>query len=535
MKTFKIFLIFLFFFAGAFYLLNEKSPTRPYSTTQKNKKILHLNFKQDPLSIDPRKGSDPVSPALHFMVFQGLTRMTPKSSHDLSLAKNFTISEDQKTYTFTLKKSYWSDQSLITSYDFAKSWKEVLDPHFPSPVTHLFFVIKNAQNAFEGKVPLSEVGIYTPDESTLIVELEKPIPYFLDLTSFCAFFPIKYPESPLGKEKPLLPLNNGPFLMKKWHHGNEILLEKNPYFWDAKNIQLQGIRVNIIESDLTSLKMFENQEIDFIGGSFSPIPLDTVNFLSKQGSIQSNPIGATTMLAFNVNKFPYTNKNIRKAIAIAINRKQIVENITQLNEIVATGFIAPILKNHRESVYFEDGNQTIAVNFFNLGLKELGIAREDFPPICISYYKEDVYAKVAQAIQQQLKETLGINVQLAGYELQYFLHKLRKKDFQIAEFSWVVQYNDPMNVFERFKLKSNSKNYPGWENSTYRDLLDSSETSISKEERLEILELAEELFIEEMPLTCLYHWSSNYLMQPYIKGFYMSPIGSVHWEFAHIE
>jgi oligopeptide transport system substrate-binding protein len=468
------------------------------------------------------------------MTLQGLTRMAPGVDHELSLAESLIISEDKKTYTFKLKKAYWSDETLITSYDFEKSWKEVLNPQFTSPVTHLFFVIKNAQEAFEGKLSLNEVGIYTPDESTLVVELETPIPYFLDLTSFNAFFPVKY-SNLTNKEKSRTLLNSGPFLMRKWQHGNEILLEKNPYFWDAKNIKLEGIHINIIESNLTSLNMFENREIDFIGAYFSPLPIDTINFLSKQGSIHSSPIGATTMLCFNLNKFPYNNNNIRKAIAYGIDRKKLVENITQLNEVIATGFIPPILKNHRETLFFEDGNQDLAREVFKTGLKELGITKEDFPQMIISYYKEDSYAKVAQAIQQQLQETLGINIQLAGYELQYFLYKLKKKDFQVAEFSWVAQYNDPMNIFERFKLKNNSKNYPGWENSTYINLLNSSQHSCSKEERLEILERAEDLFIEEMPLTCLYHWNSNYLMQPYVKGFYMSPIGSIHWEFVYID
>ncbi len=530
MGKFKI-LIALLLFGATLYFLEMRAPQRP-ACLHPNENTLYLNFRGDPLSLDPRRGSDPLSPALHFMTLQGLTRMTPNSPYELSLAKSLTISKDRKTYTFQLKPSYWSDQSLITSYDFERSWKEILNHEAPSPVAHLFFVIKNGQAAFEGKVPLSEVGIYTPDSSTLVIELEHPTSYFLNLTSFCAFFPVKYPSS---KQKEPKPLSSGPFCLKKWLHGDQIILEKNPFYWDAKNVEIQGIHINIVGSDLTSLKMFENGEIDFLGGPFSPLPIDTISVLSKQGSVLSSPLGATTMLTFNIDKFPYSNKNIRKGISLAIGRKEIVENLTQLHEIVATGVIAPVLKNGRNSSFFEDGNIPLAREYFQLGLRELGISIEDFPPIVLSYYNEDAYTKIAQVVQQQLQEALGVKVHLLGHELQYFLHKLKKKDFQIAEFSWSPQYNDPMNIFERFKFKTNSKNYSGWENPNYIALLESSEEAISKEERFSLLEAAEELLVEETPFTCLYHWNVNYLIHPRVQGCYISPIGSIHWEFAKID
>jgi len=497
---------------------------------QRNDKILRINFKQEPLSLDPRKGSDPISPALHVMTLQGLTRMTPEDPRALSLAKNIEISEDRKTYTFTLKKAFWSDQSPITSYDFAKTWKEVLDPHFPSPVAHLFFVIKNAEKAFRQEISLDDVGIHTPNDKTIVVELEHPIPYFLDLTSFSAFYAVKYDEN---KKHELL--CSGPFLLKKWLHNDQLVLEKNPYFWDAKNVHLEGIHVSIVASDVTSLTMFENKEIDFVGGAFSPLPLDTLQILSKRGMIHSSPLGATTMLTFNVDKFPYTNKNIRKAIACAVNRKELVDNITQLGEIVATDFIPPVLKKKDPKELLIDANNDLSRELFKKGLDELKIAKEDFPSIQISYYNEDCYAKIAQAIQQQLHEVLGIQVDLYGYELQYFLQKMRKKDFQVAEFSWSAQYNDPMNILERFKSKHNIKNYSGWENRDYIDLLNDSLHLFSPVERIQFLEKAEEILAEDMPFTCLYHWHMNYLLQPHVKGFYISPIGSLHWEFVSID
>lgn len=527
------FILFLIALSTASYLLFFLHLEPHHSTPPRQEGVLHLNFRQNPLSLDPRKGSDPISPALHFMTYQGLTRFTPQDSHAPAIANTIDISDDRCTYTFHLRKAFWSDGSRITSYDFERTWKELLSPSFLSPITHMFFVIKNAQKAFEGKVPIEEVGIFCPDENTFVVTLECPVPYFLDLTSFCAFFPMKFTQQEsIGKK---MPLASGPFHIQEWKLGHTIALEKNPFFWDASNVKLQGIQISVIESDLTVLKMFENGEVDFMGASFSPLPLDATNVFAKEGRIHSKPLAATTMLSFNVDRFPYTNRNIRKAIAYAICRKDLVQNITQLDELIATGCIAPIFKNNINRDFFEDGNTELANIYLEKGLQELGIAKEDFPPITISYYRQDSFIKIAQTVQQQLQEALHIPVKLSGYELKYLLHKLQKKDYEIAEFGWVAQYNDPMNIFDRFKFKANSKNYPGWENQEYIDLLNSSMNETDREKRLAILEKAEEVFVNEMPITCLYHWNHNYLLNSRVKDFYMAPIGSIHWEFARIE
>ncbi|MDN3508104.1 MAG: ABC transporter substrate-binding protein, partial [Simkaniaceae bacterium] len=141
-----------------------------------NKSTLHVNFLTAPPTLDPRKTRDMTSSTAIFMLFEGLTKSTPESSHAPSLAERIEISDDQRIYTFYLREAKWSNGDLITSYDFEYTWKSMLSPTFPSPNANLLYSIKNAKEAKLGEVDIDRVGILCPDSQTLVVELNNPVP-----------------------------------------------------------------------------------------------------------------------------------------------------------------------------------------------------------------------------------------------------------------------------------------------------------------------------------------------------------------------
>jgi len=155
-----------------------------------SKQVLNVNFLYEPTILDPRRGSDGVTSTVHFMLFEGLTRMTPTSTRELALAKKIDVSDDGLTYTFFLRESFWSDGYKVTAEDFAFSWTSMLDPSFPCPNAHLLYPIKNAEKIKSGELLTESLGIKVLDEQTFQITLERPTPYFLDLTSFCVLFPV---------------------------------------------------------------------------------------------------------------------------------------------------------------------------------------------------------------------------------------------------------------------------------------------------------------------------------------------------------
>ncbi len=499
---------------------------------------VHLNLKNEPATLDPRKGGDIISSHLHFLLFEGLVRLNKDDSITPALAKSFEISADRTVYTFLLRDAVWSNGMPITAFDFEKSWKDILDPSFPSPNAYLLYPIKNAEAAKQGKVPLCEVGIAAKDAKTFVVTLEKPTPYFLDLISFCAFFPVnqqideEYPDWALNAGKQYI--SNGPFILKEWKHNNEIVVVKNPLYWDQNRMRFNKIHFSMIDNETTALQMFENGELDMLGDPLSPLPIDALASLKKKTKVYTNPVGGTTMISFNVDAFPFNNAKIRKAFAYAIDRESIVKNITQMDEIVATNAIPPVLKNNRYRAFFKDGDTTQAKTLLEEGMQELGITKEAFGSVVYYYTAAELNHKIAQAIQQQWQSALGVQIKIENLEHKILMDKLIKRDYAFAQSRWLVQYNDQMNILERFKSKMNSKNYSNWENPEFIRLLEDSfyENGLK---RAEILEKAEEIFLSEMPICPIYHWVMPYIVQPHLSNVGMTSIGEPVFEPLTLE
>ncbi|NGX39118.1 MAG: Oligopeptide-binding protein OppA [Chlamydiae bacterium] len=500
---------------------------------------ININIVSDPATLDPRKGGDLVSSLFHFLFFDGLVRLDDEGKPSPSLAKHIEISEDQTVYTFTLHECYWSDGTPITAWDFEKSWKDILHPDFPAMSAHLLYPIKNAEGAKKGITSLSEVGIRSLDARTLEVTLAHPVPYFLEIVSFCVFFPVNaevdhsHPDWDQASSKHFV--CSGPFLLKEWKRNNEIILKKNPLYFKADGVALEEIHIHMVNSESTSLQMYEKGEIDILGQPLLPLPTDAIPELKKKGELFIHPVPATTFCTFNTESFPFNNKNIRKAFAYTINRRQIVQNITQLEEIPALGAIAPVLKKSEAIPFYRDADVETAKAHFKQGLEELGITAKEFPRIKHIYSTAESHRKIAQALQQQWFETLGIMVELESIDKKILMQNLKTGSYQMALTFWMAQYNDPMNILERFKYKDNVKNYPNWENEAYKELINRSFETTSDEQRAQILHEAETIFMEEMPLAPIFHWNSAYIKKPYIKSFSLVPIGDVFLDRVYID
>jgi oligopeptide transport system substrate-binding protein len=502
------------------------------------KQLVRLNLKNEPATLDPRKGGDVISSHMHFLLFEGLVRLNPDGSITPAQAETFTVSEDGKVYTFMLRDAVWSNGTPVTAYDFEKAWKDILDPAFPSVNAHLLYPIKNAEGAKKGKVPLSEVGIFVRDAQTLIVTLDKPTPYFLDLVSFCVFFPVSaqndkaFPQWAHNAGEHFI--SNGPFILKEWKHNNEIIVERNPMYWDPSRIRGDEIHFSMVDNEMTALQMFENKELDMIGEPLSPLPLDALPSLQKKGILNRFPVGGTTMITFNVDQVPFNNAKVRRAFAYAINRGEIVKNITQMGETPALNAVPPILKNNKNLSFFRDADAQAATRLLEEGLKEIGATKEIFNGITYYYSSSDMNHKVAQAVQQQWQKVFGIRLNIENLDHKILMDKLTKRDYLLAQSLWVAQYNDQMNILERFKFKSNAKNYANWENSEYIRLIDESFYH-NGAKRAEILEQAETIFLNEMPICPIYHWEMVFAMHPHLSNVAMTAIGDIVFEKLEIE
>ena len=227
----------------------------------------------------------------------------------------------------------------------------------------------------------------------------------------------------------------------------------------------------MVENETTALQLFEQGKLDWIGGDFSPLPLDALEDLKKKYQMQTVAYGGTRYCALNAHVFPFDNLNLRKAFAIATNRRDLIDHVTLSEDEVATNMIASVFRNHQQSCLFPDGNRDVAKRYLKKALKELKMKPEEMK-ITFKYENAEVAHRLAQALQRQWQDVLGITVTLEASELKTFVSGLRKRDFQMGLIYWMVHYNSPMDILDRYRSKDLLKNYPGWENKEYTRLLD---------------------------------------------------------------
>jgi len=509
----------------------SQTPSPKTSHTQS----LRINLRKEPASLDPRKGNDMVASQLHFMLYEGLVRLNPDMSLSLAQAESYEISPDQKTYTFHLKNTSWSDGSPVTAHDFEKTWKSILDPNFSSPDAYLLYPIKNAKRVKEGKLPLDQVAIHAKDAKTLVIELETQAPYFLQVLASSVLLPVnaeKDRDIPNWSTQPDQILSNGPFKLKEWKFNQEMIFEKNPHYRQANKVKLQQISIDIIEREMAVLHMYASGYFDLVGTPLSFFPSELIDDLEKKKLLTFYPVANTKFLAFNTSCPPFHNTHIRKAFAHAIDRKSIVTHITRLSEKEALNIIPPVLLPEG-TTYFADGDASQAREYLQKGMQELQV--KDLGEITFMYVSSEINHTLAQELQHIWSSVLGVHVNLQHVEFKTLHERSKKGDFSIGLFAWLADYGDSMNILERFIDKTNHRNYPKWENQTYNQLIEEAHQAANSSQYLETIKKAEQLLVQEMPLTCLFHENFAFLIHPHVKGFAISPLGHIYFDQITID
>ncbi len=499
------------------------------SKIETEEQLLRINICDDPYNLDPKKIRRLNDVNIVGLLFDGLLRKDKEGVLQLSLAKEMIISSDQKKYTFILKDSYWSNHEKVTSYDFAYTWKKILSKDFPSPMSYQFYVIKNAKEIKEGHLSIDELGITTPDEKTLVIELENPTPYFLEVLSL----PFFYPTSKHNEE--LFPnwsntidhfISNGPFNLDRWGHNKEMVLKKSDTYWDGENVKLSKIIMKMVDVEVEH-SLYELNELDWAGSPLSWLP----NEMGKNISILSKPYYGTYFIRINVQRFngenDFLNKEIRKALAFSINRKDIVEHILNDNQQIVATTLVP----EKNISMIEDSNIAVAKNVLEKGKEKI---KGNLPAFTLSYYNNEKNHLIAQTLQRQWKE-LGIELKLQAVEMKAYYEKIKKQDYELAMSSWIADFPDAINFLEVFNKRDNGINNTGWENEEYLSLLSQAKEEADLSKREKTLLAAEKILLDEVPIIPLFRLTMKYLKKNELKNVNLSSLGHIDFKYAYFE
>ncbi len=487
-------------------------------------------------------------------------------------AERWQVSDDGLTYTFHLRDdARWSNGDAVTAEDYIFAWRRAMLPDLASVYTPLMYRIRGARDFFDWRNEQIEqyasireqarradqardepevarqlwamteqrfretVGLSAPDDRTLVVELQRPAPYFPLMTTFATFLPVHRasvePEQALDPASGMLRMSsgywsdpsrlvtNGPYRLGEHRHGRWLLMRANEHYWDAGSLANASVLERIIEDHSNAMLAYERGRADIWPGLPSgDLAADLVGD-ERRDDVHTVLQTGTYFYNFNSNATlpdgrdnPLADARVRRALSKAIDRRQIVNRITRLDQPVARSYVPPDVVpgydppiEHGVSFDPERARELLAEAGYASGRELAGLS--------ILFNTEGEHQPVAEAIRAMWREHLGVNVGLEGVSIGHFNDRKDNQDYTICRASWIGSYPDPTYWLDR-KRTGDSGNETGWANERYDELLAAADEQQDPSARMALLREAEAILLDEQPMAMIFQYVGVNLWDP---------------------
>ena len=503
-----------------------------------------VNLSVEPKTIDPSLNAQIYGVIYISHVFEGLTVRDRNNKVVPGVAEDWEISADGKTYTFFLRtNSTWSDGKPVVAEDFVYSWQRQVDPKVASEYSYQHEPVKNAMAITRGEMPVDSLGVKALDDHTLVVELEAPTAYFLEVAAFPTFAPLRkdiieqYGDS--WTLKPETYIGNGPYIMSERNIDENIIMVKNPNYWNADSIVAEKITFVFMQNGAAAVAGIKDGSLHM---AYEP-PQQDIPTLLEEGLIQIKPLIATYYYPINVTNEYLKDPRVRKALSLAIDRNYIVENVTKGGQKPASGWV-PYAVNDVDGDFRINGGDLYDVSKEGYSnnvemakqlLAEAGYPNgEGFPVI---EFKTDPgnHVGIFEAVQQMWKEHLNIDSTITQIDNALLGQTLLEKNFMIGRLYWSADYSDPMSMMSLF-TSYNTQNNGGYSNQRYDDLIGEAMSTDDNNIRMKAMHEAEKILIQEdMGAIPLYFFTEPLLVNPKLKDVVYNPLGFHKFLYAYLE
>ena len=492
--------------------------------------ILHVSNGGEPESVDPQVVVAYFDQRLEASLFEGLCASDEQSSKPVpGAAERWEMSADGLTWTFHLRAGLkWSNGEALTADDFVQSWRRNLAPAFASGYAYLLFPIKNAEAYNSGQLTdPAALGLAAPDAQTVVITLERPTPYLPILTTTTPWYPVnprviaKYgtlTDRTSAWSRPGNLVGNGPFVLKEWTAGSRLVVTKNPLYWDAAAVRLNGIVFYPIENP-------DVEERDFRAGQLhltNSLPLSKIPVYRSQNPAQlrSELLLQTYFLRFNVTKPPFDNPKLRRALSLAVDRDSISRNLLHGSRAPADHYVPPQTAGYESRAHvptdFAEARRLLAEAGYpggqGLPVIELQVRNDEFQP------------KVMEALQAMWQRELGVRLSIALLEGKVMIQNQQNLAFTLGANGWVADFADPVTFLDVF-VTGGGNSWTGWSNTRYDGLIAEAARTLDPKQRYEIFQQAEAILLEQAPIIPLVFGARNYLIDPAVKGWEPAPVG----------
>lgn len=469
----------------------------------------------EPETLDPHLISGVPEHRITYSLFEGLVSSNPETAEaEPGVAESWEVNSDGTVYTFKLRKdAIWSDGVKITAQTVVDSWLRMLDPEMAT--SYAWFpsmFLKGAAEYNAGEAGPESVKIKAVDDRTFQMELVGPLPYVLGALSHYSFaiVPLHAIEK-YGKDwtSPENFVGNGPFTLNTWKPQEEISVTPNDKYWDKGVVKLAKITYLPVDDNNTAYNMYLNGEADYV----TQVPLDVIESAMLRDDYQNAPYLGTYYYAFNMEKAPFDDVRVRKALAMAIDKETLTRAVSKGGE-QATDKMVPDMS----------GYPGITGNGYDVAkaqalLAEAGYPNgEGFPSFSIIYNTNEAHKKIGEYIQQQWQENLGIACDLENQEWKTYLASKRQGEFLVARAGWIGDYQDPNTFLDMF-VAGGAMNDPNFVNAEFDGLLKEAASMEPGSARANKMVAAEELFItEHQAVIPIYHYTTKQMIDLSIWG-----------------
>lgn len=507
----------------------------------KPQQVIRIGNGGEPQDLDPQAVTGVPEHKILMGLFEGLVSEDPKDLHPVpGLAKSWEVSTDGLVYTFHLREGLkWSNGDPLTTEDFVLSFKRMLTPAFAAEYSYLLWSMVGAEDYNKGNITdFSQVGVKALDPLTLQITLRNPTPYLLKIIAshyawsavptkvIAKFGPIDQRRTNWTRAGNLV--GTGPFILAEWSPNQKVVLTRNPHYWDAATVKLDRMEFYPTEDISSEERMFRTGQLD----KTNELPNSKIDTYRKEypESLSIDPYLGLYFYRINVTRPPLTDKRVRKALALALDRESIVKNVTRGDQQPAYAVSYP----------GTDGYAPVARITGDLAEAKRLLAEAGFPdgkgmpPIELLYNTSENHRAIAEAIQAMWRKNLGVEIRLLNQEWKVYLDSQHSQNYQMQRGGWIADYVDP-NVFLEIWTTGNGNNDTLWSNAEYDALHKASLAAKTQEERYAIYQKMDAILVDEVPIIPIYYYTRVQAISPRVKGYYPTLLDNHPYKYIYME
>lgn len=478
----------------------------------------------DPETFDPGVMTGSVEGRIAMQIYEGLYLPARRDGEAPrpGVALRHEVSSDGKTWTFYLRENArWSNGDPVTAHDFEFAWKRLLQGDVAAYYVSFLRYLRNGRAVELGEMPVEEAGVRALSDHVLRVELQQPIPYFLEVVAFFTLLPVHRGSiEQHGQEGAFRAdrlVTNGPFRIVEYRRRNVIRMEPNPYHWEAGRMPFREVRALIIEDQSAKVTAFNDGRVDWI----DELPDNQVATLRIRPEFRSANLLGTYYFRFNVTRPPFDDPRVRHAFSLAVNREELCRCTLDDLYTPAQSFVPPMPVHRSPSdLVGYDPDRARAL------LAEAGFpGGQGIRRLTLLYNTSENHRVIAQALQDMWSTELGVQVELLNQEWKVYLDSTRDLDFDLARAGWIGDYQDANTFLEMWKT-GDANNNTGWGDEAYDSLILRSLGELDVEARQAMLTEAERMLLEAAPIIPLFHYTQKHLVRSNVRGWELNTMSN---------